>query len=141
MREKKISLIIVGVIWLLVGIGLSIAGTRWISGLSFGPMMIIFLSLSVAIGLLKGKFVLKKVALKYYKRADVIQFGKNNMSLLFGWVQVLGVKGFILIGLMMAMGSFLRHSNLDRPLLGILYLAVGIALVYASKIFFCESKA
>ena len=39
---------------------------------------------------------------------------------------------------MIAMGSFLRHSKIDRPILGIVYLAVGIALVYASKIFFAK---
>ncbi len=139
---KKTSLMIVGVIWLLVGIGLSIAGIWWINGLNFGPMMVTFMSISVIVGLLKGRFVLKKIALKYYKRADLIQFSKNRtLSLLFGWVQVLGIRGFILIGLMMAMGSFLRHSSIDKPVLGIVYLAVGIALVYASKIFFSESKA
>ena len=136
---KKTSLIIVGVIWFLVGAGLSIAGVNWILQLGFGPKMIIFLTASVLIGSLKGRFVLQKVALKYYKRSDIIQF--NNNDKFFGWVKILGVKGFILIALMMVMGSFLRHSNIDRPILGIVYLAVGIALLYASKIFFNTDKA
>ena len=139
MSVKKTSLVLVGVIWSLVGIGLSIAGINWLLSMSFSQKMIIFLSAGVIIGILKGKFILKKVALKYYKRSEVIQFNKSDMF--FGWAKMLGIRGFILIGLMMAMGSYLRHSNIDRPILGIIYLAVGIALVYASKIFYEGSKA
>ena len=135
---KKSSLIIVGIIWFLVGAVLSIVGINWMLQLGFGPKMITFLTLSVLIGSLKGKFVLQKVALKYYKRSDIIQFNDNDIFL--GWVKIFGIKGFILIGLMMAMGSFLRHSNIDRPILGIVYLAVGVALLYASKIFFNTGK-
>ena len=134
MNVKKISVIIVGIIWLLVGIGLSVAGIRWILGLSFGPKLVIFIAVSVAIGLAKGKLVLSKVALKYYKRSEVIQFNKHDI--LTGWIKIFGIKGFFLITLMILIGYFLRHSNIDRPILGIVYLAVGIALVYASKMFF-----
>ena len=138
MDVKKTSLIVVGIIWLLVGVGLSIAGINWILKLGLGPRMVTFLALSISIGLLKGKFILQKVALKYYKRSEVIDF--NEIDVFIGWAKILGIKGFFLIGIMMAMGSFLRHSNIDRPILGILYLAVGMALVYASKIFFNTSK-
>lgn len=131
---KKTSLIVVGIIWFLVGTVLSIAGVNWMLQLGFGPKLIVFLTPSVLIGILKGKFVLKKAALRYYKRADVIKF--NNNDIFLGWVKILGVKSFILIALMMVIGSFLRHSNIDRPILGTIYLAVGIALLYASKIFF-----
>ena len=137
-NTKKTSLVIVGVIWFVVGTVLSIVGINWMLMLGFGPKMIIFLTSSVLIGTLKGKFVLQKVALKYYKRSDIIQF--NNNDIFLGWIKILGIKGFILIGLMMAMGSFLRHSNIDRPILGIVYLAVGIALLYASKTFFNTYK-
>ena len=135
MSIKKTSLTIVGLIWLSVGLGLSIAGSLWILKLGLGKKLITFITTGVIIGLLKGKFILQKVASKYHKRADVVQFNKNDI--LTGWVKILGIKGFILIGLMMGMGYYLRHyTNIDRPILGIVYLAVGIALVYASKIFF-----
>ena len=137
-KIKKTSLMVVGIIWFLVGAGLSIAGVNWILQLGLGPKMVMFLLPAVLIGVLKGKFILQKVAMKYYKRSDIIEF--NNNDIFLGWIKILGIKGFILIALMMAMGSFLRHSNIDRPILGILYLAVGIALLYASKIFFNTDK-
>ncbi|MBI2995577.1 MAG: hypothetical protein HYY52_02585 [Candidatus Melainabacteria bacterium] len=135
---KKTSLILVGLIWFLVGLGLSIAGVRWLLHLNFGPKFIIFLAIALSIGLLKGEFLLRKVALKYYKRSEVIQFDKSDMFT--GCVKILGIKGFILISMMMILGSLLRHSSFDRPILGIIYLAVGIALVYASKIFFSNKE-
>ena len=135
MNFKKVSLVLVGLIWLSVGIGLSIAGANWIRSLGLGPKMIVFFTASILIGFSKGKFILQKVAAKYYKRAELLQFN-NMLSLFFGWAQILGIKGFFLIGLMMILGGTLRRSPIDRPILGIVYLAVGIALVYASKIFF-----
>ena len=135
---KKISLVTVGTIWFLVGTVLSIVGVNWMLTLGFGPKLILFLVPAVLIGITKGKFVLKKIALKYYKRSDVIEF--KNSDILIGWMKILGVKGFVLIGLMMVMGGILRRSPIDRPILGIVYLAVGIALLYASKTFFDTDK-
>jgi len=134
MSVQRTSLKIVGIIWLLVGIGLSLAGLTWIFGLGFGPKLLFFIVIAVAIGLLKWKFVMRKVATKYQDRANLIEFTENDTTL--GWAKILGIKGFVLIGVMIAAGALLRHSNIDRPILGIVYLAVGISLVYASKIFF-----
>ncbi len=136
---KKTSLVIVGIIWFVVGTVLSIVGVNWMLTLGFGPKLIMFLTPAVLIGVLKGRFVLQKVALKYYRRSDIIQFKDNDI--LIGWMKIIGVKGFVLIGLMMFMGGILRRSTIDRPILGIVYLAVGIALLYASKIFFDTDKA
>lgn len=138
MDIKKLSLGVVGTIWLAVGIGLSIAGVNWLIKLPLGPKLIILILISIAIGLLKGKFVMQKVAVKYHKKSSLIEFKKNDI--LTGWVKIMGIRGFVLIGIMMAIGIFLRLSSIPRPILGILYLAVGIALVYASKIFFESSN-
>lgn len=134
---KNISLKIVGLIWFCVGIGLAIAGALWLALLGIGPKLVIFLATSIVIGLGKGKFILSKVAARYYKRADTLIF--NNNDILTGWLKILGTRGFIFIGSMMLLGSLLRHNNnIDRPILGVIYLAVGIALLYASKVFFTK---
>lgn len=138
MSTKSISVIIVGLIWFLVGLFLSARGINWLLQLGMGTKLIIFLSVTVIIGLLKGKFVLQKVALKYLKRSSDIQFSK--IDIFTGWAKILGIKGGILIGLMMGMGILLRQSSIDRTILGIIYLAVGIALLYASKVFFLNQN-
>lgn len=134
MNIQRVSVIIVGAIWFLVGLFLSVRGINWLLQLGMSMKLIIFLSVAVAIGLLKGRFILQKVALKYFKRSFDIQYSK--IDIFIGWAKVLGIKGSILIGLMIGMGILLRHSSIDRPILGIIYLAVGIALLYASKVFF-----
>jgi len=133
---RKSSLIVVGLIWFVVGICLSFTGAYWILKLQVSTKLILFFLIAVLLGLLKGAFVLKKVALKYLKASESIEF--NKIDILTGFIKILGIKGIILIGIMIATGVFLRHSTIDRPILGIVYLAVGIALVYASKIFFID---
>lgn len=137
MSTQRTSLIVVGTIWALVGVGLSTAGSIWLSQLSVGPKLIIFLAIAASIGIAKGKFVLSKVAMKYYKRSEVINFSKKDIFT--GWAKIMGVRGAFLVFIMMTLGKILRHSSIDRPILGIIYLAVGIALLYASKVFF-EAK-
>lgn len=134
---RNISLSIVGIMWLCVGIGLSICGINWILKIGLTLKFFSFLLLATVIGILKGIFVLQKAAYRYYKSSESISFNKNDIFT--GWAKILGIKGAILIGLMIAMGVTLRHSNIDRPILGLIYLAVGIALVYASKIFLRNS--
>ena len=134
MNIQSVSVIIVGAIWFLVGLFLSIRGISWLLELGMGVKLVMFWSVAVAIGLLKGRIILQKVALKYFKRSFDIQY--NKIDLFIGWAKILGIKGGILISLMIAMGIWLRHSSIDRPILGIIYLAVGIALLYASKVFF-----
>ena len=137
MDIKKLSLIIVGFIWLLVGIILGLVGINWMLQLGLVPKLFIFLILACTIGLLKGKFVLLKIASRYYKRSETLQFTKNDI--ITGWLKILGLRGGILIALMILLGSFLRHSSINKPILGIIYLAVGIGLVYASKVFFLNN--
>ena len=134
MDVKKLSLKAVGFIWAVVGIYLSVVGLKWLMALAIGPKLVIFLSLSALIGPLKGKFILSKVAKRYYDGAEKLTFTNNDIFL--GWVKILGLRGFILIASMILIGSLLRHSSIDRPILGVIYLAVGIALLYASKVFF-----
>ena len=137
MNIKKNSLIIIGIIWLLAGIRLSISGAYGLSELGIGAKIFIFAGLAILIGFAKGRFILTKVALKYYNNSHKLEL--NNIFT--GWAKILGVKGFILISVMVGAGVLLRHSNIDRPILGILYLAIGIALVYASKIFFEKNSS
>ena len=138
MNSKKVSINVIGLIWAAVGVGLSIAGFNWILTLGLLPKAFAFILAALIIGFIKNKLILRKVAIKYLKRASLIEFKDNDTFL--GWTKILGLKGFIFIGLMMALGVLLRHSQIDRPILGIIYLAVGFSLVYASRIFFVSEN-
>ncbi len=138
MKAHKISLIIVGLIWFSVSIRLFISGIQNLFLEEIGPRIILFTSIAVAIGLLKGKFVLQKVANKYCNNAKSITFTQNDIYI--GWIKVLGIRGFALLGIMMTIGYFLRNSNIDRTILGIICLAVSLGLGYASKVFFTNAK-
>ena len=138
MGAKNVSIKIVGSVWFIVGAFLSFTGVRWLLLTGLGPKFFGLIFLSVIIGGLKGSTILKKVAKKYYDGADKIKFNDNDIFL--GWVKILGIRGFILIASMMILGSILRHSSIDRPILGVIYLAVGIALLYASRVFFSANK-
>lgn len=139
MEPKKVSLVVVGAIWILVSIRLLFTGIQGLLTLGIGPKMIIFCAIGIAIGLLKGRFVLQKVATKYCVGAKSITFNKNDIYI--GWVKVLGIRGFVLLGIMMSIGFFLRNSSIDKAILGIVCLAVSLGLGYASKTFFVQAKA
>jgi len=139
MKPEKVSLLIVGLIWLAVSIRLLLTGVQGLLTLDIGPKLIIFASIGVIIGLLKGRFILQKVATKYCNNAKSITFTGNDMYI--GWIKVLGIRGFILLGIMMSIGYFLRNSSIDKAILGIICLAVSLGLGYASKVFFVNAKA
>ena len=139
MKPEKVSLLIVGLIWLAVSIRLLLTGVQGLLTLDIGPKLIIFASIGVIIGLLKGRFILQKVATKYCNNAKSITFTENDMYI--GWIKVLGIRGFVLLGIMMSIGYFLRNSSIDKAILGIICLAVSLGLGYASKVFFANAKA
>lgn len=138
MKAHKISLIIVGLIWFSVSARLFISGIQNLLTGEVGPKIIIFASIAIAIGLVKGKFVLQKVANKYCNNAKSITFTQNDIFL--GWIKVLGIRGFVLLGIMMGIGYFLRNSSIDKSILGIICLAVSLGLGYASRVFFANAK-
>lgn len=127
----------IGILWLLVGISLSSAGIFFLLS-ALNQSTILCLSIAITIGFLKGKFILYKAALKYLKRAELISFDKYDIFT--GWAKILGIKSFILIGVMIFLGSLLRHSAIAGNILGTIYLAVGLGLVYADMVFFTSKS-
>ncbi len=139
MKPEKVSLFIVGIIWLGVSIRLLFTGVNGLLTLDFGPKMIIFAVIAVCLGIFKGKVVLQKVAKKYCNNAKLISFTKSDFYI--GWAKVLGIRGFILLGIMMSIGFLLRSSSIDKAILGVVCLAVSLGLGYASNVFFTSAKA
>ena len=140
MRIKAKSLkIIAGGVWLAVGVGLLIAGLRFIFGLNEAGSerspggIALALSIGGAIGFLKGRYVLSRTAKRNLKRIKKLHDPRV-------W-HVFTPTMAILILLMMAAGRGLRALAADGHLggylgVGGLYVGIGLALAVASFTYF-----
>lgn len=110
--------------WTLVGTGLALAGINWSLGWH-GVTAAALLGAAAAAGLAKGKLLLARVAHRNGER-----LASRGDGYCVGGYQSSG--GWLLVAGMMALGMVLRASPLPRPWLGLLYAAIGTALLVGS---------
>ena len=84
------------------------------------------LGLAIVAGALKAHFVLKRTAGRMIERIRV----RGDGRCLGGFVS-LPTWGFVI--LMMGLGYLLRHGLLPHTVVGVIYVAVGAALLLASR--------
>ncbi len=113
-------------LWTVVGLGLTTAGLAWCFGSAF-PQSLLLVAAGIAAGLVKGKYVIRRLAEKNAARIIV----RGDGRCLGGF---LSVKTWLLVIVMMVSGMLLRRSAVPRPVLGVIYSAVGIALLAGSLI-------
>jgi hypothetical protein len=111
-------------LWTLVGLGLSTLGFIWCFAARL-PWPFVLAALGIVAGSLKGRFVLRRLAEK--NAARVIRRGDGHC--LGGF---LSVKTWLLVAVMMTSGILLRRSGVPHPILGVLYSAIGTALLAGS---------
>ncbi len=133
----------VGFMLLYKGISYLILGTHFIliptmSNIfsSSQDAALLCIVLGLAIGVMKAKKVLKKVAAKLKTQATLSQ---NPYKAIFS------IKTCIMVAIMMSFGAILRWINLPQDLFGIIDVAVGAALIQggydiASDCFFSKSQ-
>lgn len=121
--RKLTAMIIYGCLWFGIGTMLFSKGWRLLDGVA---LMI----LGMVVGVLKGHFVLRKVADKTMKRWSEERLG------LF---EVFPVRFFILVGFMMSLGFLLRFVPV--AVRGTVDIAVGLALVYGAVTYFRRAYA
>ena len=120
----RVHLVLAAAMWTVVGAMLLLFGTRWARAQP-APQTWWLLAGMVAIGLLKAKFVLGGVACRTIERIRTRGDGRCVGGFL-------SVRSWAFVALMMALGYSLRHGLLPRHLVGLLYVAVGVALLSAS---------
>lgn len=111
--------------WVLVGTILATVGTHWIWQSSFGaaaPIIVV----SIAVGLLKSRLVLDRVA---HTTIDRIRI-RGDGRCLGGFLSVHS-WGLVLV---MIVGGRLLRGTLAHATVGPLYLAVGTALCVSSRL-------
>lgn len=121
--SRRTRLLLAALLWTGIGTGLLAAGVRWLLGAPaawFGALPVALLA-----GWIKGRLVLAPRAEANAMR--IVQAGEERcIGGVFSW----GSWGIAVV--MVAGGIALRHSALPRPWLGLLYCAIGAALVAAS---------
>ena len=107
-------------LWTAVGLALGAAGLLWSAPEAASHVPEI--ALAVLLGSVKGRFILAPVALRNAERIE----GRGDGRCLFGF---LSWRGWAAVPLMMGLGFALRHSPLTRVHLGVIYVALGVALL------------
>jgi len=134
-RETHLRLAFI--LWALVGTGLLIAGGIFLFGgrtmseldpSKGSPGMVegIGFVVALAIGFAKGNFVLPKIARKNVARIEQLP-EKSPFYMTFS------LKSWILIASMMLIGTVIRLLGAPYLVRGVIYVAVGFALVMGSR--------
>lgn len=114
-------------LWAVVGAALLAAGFRWtVRGAGPAPGAAL-VALGAGLGLLKGRFVLDRVARRIAAR--IAERGDGRCAGGF-----LSWRSWLLVAAMAAGGRALRASPLPPAAVGVLYAAVGTGLLFSSRI-------
>ena len=126
----RTHVLMAALLWTCVGVGLSTAGMRWCfrAGSPWGPLLI---AGGLGLGLIKGRFALQRTAIRSAARIARRGDGKCLGGFL-SW------KSWLFVLAMMGMGVLLRRSDVPRAVLGLVYTAVGAALLWGSRVFWSE---
>ncbi|MHC4611976.1 MAG: hypothetical protein ACYTAU_00155 [Planctomycetota bacterium] len=124
--SRRIRLFLAAATWTAVGLGLLIAGVRW-SLTSERPLHPILLVAAAAVGLTKALVILKHTANRVISR---IRASGDDRCIggFFSW------RTWMLVVIMITAGTLLRRSDISRAVVGLVYVAVGIALLSASTL-------
>lgn len=123
--SARVHLFLAALMWTAVGLGLSSFGGRWVlAGRS--PYAPLLLTVAVTIGLLKARFVLDGAAGKMIQRIRI----RGDGRCIGGF---LSVRSWMFVALMMGAGRLLRGGPLPRMVVGLVYVAVGVGLLLASR--------
>jgi hypothetical protein len=125
----KTHLFSAGLIWSLVGCGLLIFGFYLVS-LNGNYWYAVA---GLILGTVKTIFILDRVARKNVKRINEFE-DKVCIGSVYSW------KTWMLVAAMILLGRYLRTSVLPREIVGLIYIAVGWALLLASRLMWLTWK-
>jgi len=121
---KKWLVAIAGLLWSAVGIMLCSLAIRWLWVLKL-PRALVFALAGLTIAVAVNYLLFSRIARKNIARIDCYTH-KGCVFAFQAW------RSYLIILVMIAMGSFLRHSAFPRPYLALLYTSMGGALFLAS---------
>jgi hypothetical protein len=124
--SSRMQLWLAGVMWSCVGAGLFSVGIYWLlkNGEARG---FILMFVAAGLGLGKALLVLDRTTLR-----NIARVKSRGEDRCFGGF--LSPRVWILVIGMMLLGRILRTSGLPKPILGLIYGAVGIGLLFSSRL-------
>ena len=123
--SARTHLFLAALMWSVVGLFLVALGFLWVE-MGFGSYGLLLAAVCVVVGQLKAHYVLRRAALRIISRIETRGDGQCIGGFL-SW----RTWGFVV--LMMVLGYGLRHGLLPRAIVGLVYVAVGVALASASR--------
>ncbi len=122
--EKKMLLLLSGMVWIAVGTMLLSFAYRWLAEAG-GALAFVCGVAGLLAGLAIHHFGFLKVVDKNLGRILPME-GKQCLFAFQSW------RSYFLIVVMMAMGIGLRHSRIPKPYLASLYIGIGMGLILSS---------
>ncbi len=128
--RARTQVLLAALLWTGVGTGMTVAGVHWSLGApALWPAAI--LAVALPVGLLKGRFALARTA-----RAVAERIARRGDGTCLGGF--LSWQTWLFVLAMMGLGAALRRSDLPRALLGLVYTAVGVALLWGCRVFWAQ---
>ena len=122
--NKRVLLFLAGLMWLSVGTMLLYLSFSWLNA-SHANGAFIFAGIGVLVALLVHHFGFLKIVDKNLGRILPME-GSKCVFAFMTW------KSYIIVAIMVAMGTLLRHSPIPKPYLSIIYIGIGLALLLSS---------
>lgn len=145
------ALVFFGILWLMVGIGLSLKGYQYgllaigaddLTSLIALPQdtlrkteqsLMMMLSIGLMVGYLKGRFIMTRSVQRFMR--GIVQLDEPLTIR-----DILTTKYLILIGCMMILGIILRYLPIPFSIKATVDFAVGVALLYGSFYTFQQAR-
>ena len=126
--KKEYLLLLSGMMWLGVGIMLSVFSYHWLSAYGSNKAYI-FAGVGFICALTIHHFGFLRVVDKNLGRISRMQ-GKRCVFSFMSW------KSYIMVLVMVTLGILLRHSALPKQYLSVIYIGIGLALILSSVRYF-----
>jgi hypothetical protein len=130
----RTQLLLAAGLWSTVGAALLAAGARWTIQALAPRSGALLLALAVAAGLLKGRFVLDRAAIRIADRIAARGDGRCAGGFL-------SLRSWLLVALMSGAGRLLRGGLLPHAVVGPLYVAIGTGLLFSSRVAWLRWRA
>ena len=122
--NKEVLLFLAAFLWFGVGTMLLCLSFSWLKAFHVHGS-VLYCAIGVSAALLVHHFGFLKIVDKNLGRILPME-GKRCVFSFMPW------KSYVIVAVMVAMGTFLRHSSIPKTYLSILYIGIGLALILSS---------